>query len=179
MHTASKFLIAVLVLLLAIMGVAFAAGSDVQAKYFDRGVARIHSGSTYVDVSAATYTSYVTLLTIEPVDGFAISECQVHLDLDTGDDAQSFAVGYTSETIQFAVARKIQGQWRICQERETATVAGTAAANRMVTLDIGTVGPDEDVRVYVTVSTEQTDIEVGYVCEYFSPELATFTDVTN
>lgn len=179
MNTGKKILLGVALLLAALVGVAWAAGTDVEAKHFDRGVARIHSGSTYIDVSAATYTSYVTLLTIEPADNFAISHCQVHLDLDTGDDAQSFAVGYTSETIRFAVARKIQGQWRIDTERQSATVAGTAAANRMVTLDVGIIGPDEDVRIYVTVSTEQTDVEIGYVCEYLSAERATFTDVTN
>lgn len=178
MTQAMKFVFALVLVLAVGLGVAWAAGSDKDASYFDRSVARVHSGSTFVDVSAAVYTSYVTLLTIEPPN-VAMSHCQVHLDLDGGDDAQSFAVGYTSETIRFAIGRKIQGQWRIDTERQSATVAGTAAANRMVTLDIGIVGPDEDVRVYVLVSTEQTDIEIPYVCEYFAPERATFTDVTN
>lgn len=160
-------------------GVALASGTEVEKRAVDLSIARIHSGSTYVDVSAATYTSYVTLLTVEPDDNNALSDCKVVLDLDTGQDSQSFAVGYTTETIQFAVARKIQGQWRIDDEVETATVSGDNADNRCVTLDIGIVGPDEDVRVYVKLSAEQTDIEVGYLFMYKSGASATFTDVSN
>ncbi len=165
------------VLLFVGLGVALASGSDKDSRYFDASVARVHSGSTYVDVSAGVYTGYLPLLTVEPPTGTAMSHCQVHLDLDGGDDAESFAQGYTSETIRFAVGRKIQGKWRIDTERQSATVAGTAASNRMVTLDIGLVGPDEDVRVYVLLSAEQGDIEIPYVFSYFAPQRATFTDV--
>lgn len=155
------------------------AGTPTEARFFDRSVARVYSGSTFVDVSAAVYTGYTTLLTVAPPAGQAMAQCQVTLDLDGGDDAESFAVGYTSETIRFAVGRKIQGQWRVDTERQSATVAGTAAADRSVTLDIGFVGPDEQVRVYVLLSAEQTDIEVPYVFYYLSPERATFTEVSN
>lgn len=179
MTPTKKILIAILSVITLGLGVALAAGSDKDFTYFDRSVARVHSGSTFIDVTAANYTSYQILLTVEPPAGTAMSHLQIVFDLDGGDDAQSFAVGYTSETIQFAVARKIQGQWRIDQEKETATVAGTAAANRSVTLDVGMVGPDEDLRIYVTVSTEQSDVELPYVAYYFAPQRATFTDVSN
>lgn len=169
----------ILAVLATLTGIALASGSEVEYRAVDLSIARIHSGSTYVDVSAATYTSYVTLLTVEPDNNNVLTDCKVVLDLDFGASTNGFAGGYTTETIQFAVARKIQGLWRVDDEVETATVVGDNADSRCVTLDIGMVGPDEDVRVYVKLSAEQTDICVPYLFMYKSGASATFTDVSN
>lgn len=160
-------------------GVAWAAGTETTPRMFDRSIARVYSGQTSIDVSASNYTSYVNCLTITPDDNNAMYDVQVTFDLDFGDSVQGFAGGYTSETIRFAVARKIHGAWRIDTERQSATVAGTAAGDRSVTLTVGMIGPVEDCRVYVTVSTEQTDVELPYVVYYRAGSAATFTDVDN
>lgn len=168
-----------LLVLAAFVGKTLAAGTDAGVRWHEAGVARVHSGSSYIDVSAGVYTAYLPLITIEPPTGTGMTQARVVLDLDGGDDADGFYGGYTSETIRFAIGRKIQGQWRIDTEIQSATVAGTAANNRSVTLDIGIVGAAEDVRVYVLVSTEQTDVEIPYLFYYLAPNDATFTDVTN
>lgn len=177
----NRFIIGLVALLLvAVLGfTARAAGTDEDAQSFDRSIARVHSGSTFIDVSAAVYTGYITCITVEPPAGTAIHDAQVVIDLDGGDDAQSFAEAYTSETIQFAVGRKIQGQWRIDDELETATVAGDNADARSVTLNIGAITPTEDVRIYVRLSAEATDVELPYLFIYRAQERATFTDVSN
>lgn len=152
------------------------AGARERPRLYDSQVARIHSGTALIDVSAADYTSYQALVTIEPTAGHAMWDGLITFDLDFQDNGNGFAGGYTSETIRFAVARKIMGNWRIDTERQSATVAGTAAGDRSVTLDLGIVGPTEDCRVYVLLSAEQTDVNLPYVLSYRSPSDATLTD---
>ena len=55
------------------LGASRAQATDERVRFLDGAVAHIESGTSSIDISAAVYTSYVTLLTIEPVDGFAIS----------------------------------------------------------------------------------------------------------
>jgi hypothetical protein len=181
MHKIKGFYLGAIAVVLLLVGLGFAraAGSDEDAVLFDRSIARVHSGSSFIDVSAGVYTAYLPLVTIEPTTGAALRDVKVVLDLDGGDDADGFAGGYTSETIRFAVGRKIQGKWRIDNEAQTATISGTNSGNRSVTLDLGIVSPTEDARIYVLVSAEQTDVEIPYVVLYQGPERATFTDVTN
>lgn len=178
-HT-QKVLAAVLLLLAGLGAVVRSAlaGTETSVRLIDKQIARVHSGSSDVDVSAAVYTGYVTLLTIAPESNQALYDAQITLDLDFGDSSNGFAGGYTSETIQFAVARKVQGLWRIDDELETATVAGSNAGDRCVTLKIGMVGPEESLRIYVRLSAEQGDITVPYVLYYRSGGSVTVTEVT-
>lgn len=173
---AFRTLLAVVLVAAALVGVVRA--TDTTAKFTDAGVAHIESGVAYVDVSAAVYTSYVNLLTIE--NDQAMVDVTIVIDLDFGtDDINGFAGGYTSETIQFAVARKIQGNWRVDDEVETATVAGDSADLRSVTLRPVITGPVEDLRVYVKLSAEQADVTLPYVVYYRAQQKATFTPVSN
>lgn len=175
-----RFFVYILALVLAaFVGKTFASGTDAGVRWHEAGVARVHSGSSWVDVSAGVYTSYLPLITIEPPTGTGAAHMKVVLDLDSGDDSDSFNGGYTSETIQFCVARKIQGMWRNDNEAQTATITGTNAASRSVTLDVGIVGSAEDVRIMVKLSAEQSDIEIAYLCYYFAPNDCAFTDVSN
>lgn len=176
----SQKLVLALVATVALVAAVVQAGTTERPRLYDAQVARIHSGSSFVDVSAAVYTGYTPLLTIEPRGTNALYDAQVTLDLDFGDSsATSFSGGYTSETIRFAVGRKIQGLWRWDTERQSATVAGTAADDRSVTLDLGIVGPSEDCRVYVLLSAEQGDIEIPYVLTYRAGADAVVTEVSN
>lgn len=181
MSNTKRFLSGLLAVVLLLVGLGFAqaAGTDEDTRTFDRSIARVHSGSTFIDVSAGVYTSYLPLLTIEPPAGTSMQDVQVVLDLDGGDDTDGFAGGYTSETIQFAIARKVQGKWRIDDNLDTATITGTLSPDRSQTLNLGIVTPTEDARIYVRLSAEQTDVEIPYVVIYRAPERATFTDVAN
>lgn len=152
------------------------AGARERPKLYDAQVARIHSGTALVDVSALDWTGYQPLVTIAPTSGHALNDGIITLDLDFQDNGNGFAGGYTSETIRFAVGRKIMGNWRIDTERQSATVAGTAAGDRSVTLELGIVGPTEQARVYVLVSTEQGDINIPYVLSYRAPSDVALTD---
>lgn len=169
----------VLVLALALV-CGLAAGvraTDSTTKVIDT-IAHVESGTTYIDVSAAVYTGYINCLTIE--NDQTMVDVTITIDLDFGtDDINGFAGGYTSETIQFAVARKIQGLWRIDDVVETATLAGDSADLRCITLLPGLVGPNEDLRVYVKLSAEQTDVCLPFVVSYRSQGAATFTTVSN
>lgn len=175
-----KPILALLLLaLVGLCGIFAPAQADQEVRLFDRQIARVYSGTTAIDVSAADYTSYQNCLTITPDDNHALQDVVVVLDLDFGDGANGFAGGYTSETIQFAVARKIQAKWRVDDEFETATVAGSNAGDRSVTLNLGIVGPTEDARIYVRLSAEQTDVTLPFVVYYRSGASANFTTVSN
>ena len=153
---------------------------ETSPRFFDASIMRVQSSSTFVDVTAADYTGYQTLLTITPDDNHALNDCKIVIDLDQGDGNDGFAGGYTSETIRFAVARRFQAaNWRTDNEEQTSTITGTLADDRSVTLDLGAVGPDERARIMVLVSTEQGDIELPYVVYYRSGASAVFTDVAN
>lgn len=173
----SKLKLPALALLLGFAAAALSwAGARERPKLYDAQVARIHSGTALIDVSALDWTGYQPLVTITPTSGHALNDGIVTLDLDFADNANGFAGGYTSETIRFAVARKIQGNWRIDTERQSATVAGTAAGDRSVTLNLGIVGPTELARIYVLVSAEQTDVTIPYVLSYRAPSDVALTD---
>jgi len=170
---------ALLAVLVAGLVTSPAGATETTARLVDRSIARVESSVTDVDISAADYTSYQTLLTFEP-NGVAAQDVKFVFDLDTGDDADGFAgANSSSETITFALARKIQGKWRIDDEVETTAVGENNAGDRSVTLSAGVVGPDEDCRVYVKVSAEGADFECAYLCLYRSSESATFTNVAN
>ena len=153
--------------------------ADQQYSAFDRSVAHVESGVTFVDVTAADYTNYQILLTIEPADGTALRDCQVVINLDPDELVLGFPDSYTTETIRFAVARKVQGLYRIDTELQTATVTGDASDDRSVTLDLGIVASDEDARIYVILSAEQTDLQLPFLLMYRAPDSATFTTVSN
>jgi hypothetical protein len=176
--TIQKILACAVLLVVATLGLGLAQAEETP-RAFDRSIAHVVSSSTYIDVSAANYTSYVNCLTIEPADNFVMTDVQIVIDLDAGNDTDGFAGGYTSETIQFAVARKIQGNWRVDDNLETATLAGSSAGDRSQTLDVGTITPTEDCRIYVKLSAEQTDVELPFVLIYKSGADATLTTVSN
>ncbi len=166
--------------LFAAVGISYLFAAETTPRLFDRSIMRVVSSSSWADVSAADYTSYQALITIAPNDDHAMLDAQITLDLDFGtDDASGFAGAYTTENVQFAVGRKLQTNWRVDDERETATVIGNNADLRSVTLDLGNIGPAEDARIYVKLSAEQADVKFPYVLTYRAGAAATLTDVSN
>lgn len=164
---------------LGLLGTVMAA--DKSAKLVtSNGVAHVESGSTYIDVSASDYTSYITLLTIE--NDQAMLDTVVTFDLDHGNvGGGGFAVGHTSQTITFIVARKVGGTgYRLDEQSDTTAISGTNANECAVSLNLGMVTPDEDVRIYVKLSAENSvDVLLPFVCTYRSGQAATFTTVSN
>lgn len=124
-------------------------------KLIDKAVMRRHRGEALIDVSGAVYTGYIELFTIDPGEQ-ALEDVRVYLDLDK--DTTGFGVVNTTETIQFAVARKVDGtNFRIAVGadglEETATTTGTiAGGQRAQVLHLGLV--DGPVQVLVRLSAE-------------------------
>lgn len=178
MTTRTAYLVGVLGLLVAALG--FARAADIEAKAFDRSVLRVHTGTTDIDVSAADYTSATVLLTVAPPANTGMTDCRVVFDLDKTTTGFNDAQDGTSDTIQFHVARKVDGtNWRPDDAQKTTTITAAAANTRSTSILIGDVGPNESLRIYVTLSVEVADIELPYVFTYKSPDRATFTDVSN
>jgi len=153
-------------------------GADSAPKFHDRSQLRVHTGTTDADISAGDLTSQTVCLTIEPAANTALRDVKVVFDLDKA--TTGWSTNHTTETIQFLVARKVDGtNWRVDIQGATTATSGTASDKKSMTVDIGAVGPDEDVRVYLILSAEGLDFELPYVCYYRSHNLATFTDVAN
>jgi len=140
------------------------------------------TGEADIDVSAADYTAFVALLTIaNPSAKNFIEDAWVFFDLDKA--TTGFGAGYTTQTIQFAVARKVDGtNYKIEANSNgdglTATVTGTvAASDRMMGIHIGPIGPNEDARIVVVLSAETAnDAELPYAL-YFRGPVPTLTAV--
>lgn len=126
------------------------------------------AGEADIDIDAADYTSFQALLTITPNATTPLESTEVFLDLAKA--TTGFVAGHTTETIQFAVARKIDGtNWRRDYGGMTTAVAANAAGLQGMKIDIGHVGPDEEVRVEVVLSAENAvDVEIPYIVYYKS-----------
>lgn len=173
-----RALLAALVLAAVAIFVGVGNAADTQKRWFDGSLIQVHTSTTYVDVSAATYTSATVLLTMAPPSGNAAHDVSVTIDLDKA--TTGFNDGYSSETIQFLVGRRVDGSnWRVDAQNSTTAISGTNANTRSVTLNVGTVTPDEGLRIYVILSAEQGDVALPYVVTYRAPLRMTFTDVSN
>lgn len=137
---------------------------------------RVETGEADIDISAADYTNWQVLLTIEPGGTAPIDDVEILLDLAKA--TTGFAAQHAAQTIQFALERKVDGtNWRRVQQSETAAISGTNAAGVAAQLRAENVGPAEDLRVVVKLSAENAvDVELPY-CVYYRGEAATFTPV--
>jgi hypothetical protein len=136
----------------------------------DTPLVLVATGEADIDVSAADYTAWQALLTIAPQAGLPIKMVMVSLDLDKA--TTGYATLYTTETIQFAVARKTDGtNWRRDEETVTTAVAGDAADGFSVDVPIGPVGENEQARIEVKLSAENAnDVEFPYAVYYDGSE---------
>lgn len=141
---------------------------------------RVATGEADIDVSAADYTAYVLLLTIEPAAGAPLWGAEVVFDLAKA--ATGFAAGHAAQTIQFAVARKVDGtNYRIeagDPRAESTAISGTNSAGRAIRLDLGSIGVTEDCQVFVKLSAENgVDVELPYALSYHASAAPTVTPV--
>lgn len=149
--------------------------TDTNYRAHDRQHLEVSTGTAAITTTAADFTAWQPVLTIVPDDGHALLECKVVIDLAKA--TTGFAAGYTSETISFSIARKVDGtNWRTASNKATATVTGTAAAGLCIELDLGLVSPDEDARIMVKLSAEgAANISLPYRVLYRAGTRATLT----
>ena len=138
------------------------------------------AGEADIDISAADYTGYVALLTVAPAASSPLFDCYIDFDLNkatTGWDNVSTA----ADTIDLCAAAKIDGtNYRgIANATQVAAAGnGTLALNiNGVRLNIGPVGVDEDVVVYVKLSVERADVQIPYRVFYRAAAAPTITPV--
>lgn len=122
---------------------------------------QVLTGVTDIDDSAQTETTPYPILTIAPADGCPMQDVEVWLDLARA--TTGFAAVETSVTVQFAVARKIDGvNWRR-QAYVEAALSGTNAAGRMAKIDVGAVSVTEQAAIFAVFSADVTgDMEIPY-----------------
>lgn len=140
------------------------------------GAVSVAIGEADIDISEDDYTGFITLMTITPAAGAPLADAQIVFDLAKA--STGFAAGHSTETIQLAVARKIDGtNWRTDAEQATTAITGTNAAARSVTLTIGSVGVSEEVRIMVILSAEAADTEIPFALAYSAKAAPTVTPV--
>lgn len=134
------------------------------------------SGTTDIDDSVqAENTGWFVLLTIAPLDSYPIRDCVVYLDMAKA--TTGYAAVESTATIQFRVARKVDGtNWR--GGTPTTAVSGTNYAGRLQEITVGNVDVDEGARIEALMSADATsDMEIPYVGYYEGPQAPTVTEV--
>lgn len=154
-----------LVALVSLAGTSRAADSD--SRLLNREKMQISAGTAFVRTASFTYTSWQSLIVIAPDSANCLDTVRVVIDLDHA--SNGFVAGYTSQTIQFSVARKVDGtNWRTCNNLATTALAASSAGSQSIELAIGNIGPTEQLEVTVKLSstTGQPDIALPYVIYY-------------
>ena len=164
-------------LLVAGLGLTQAVATVTEKRLQDRGRLEINSDSAWIATTTATYTSYQALSTFTPNPTCGAMDVRCVIDLAKA--TTGWAATATSETVQLAVSRKVDGSnWRTCLNTATTAVSGTNSAASAQEFSIGLVGPDEQVRIVVKVSAEvNSNTEFPVVWYYRSPATATVTNV--
>jgi len=144
----------------------------------DRGgmVLSVLTGVTDIDDSAQTESTAYNILEIAPVAGSPLVDCVVLFDLALA--TTGFAAVESSVTVQFAVARKVDGtNWRR-EAYQEAALSGTNAAGRMAKITVGGVNATQGCRIYAVFSADVTsDMEIPYAVYYHADDAPTVTPV--
>lgn len=137
---------------------------------------KVLTGTTDIDDSAQTESTAFPILTIAPQQNCPLADVEVWLDLHKA--TTGFGAVETSVTVQFAVARMVDGtNWRREAYAEAA-LSGTNAANRMAKLSLGSVTPTQQARIYAVFSGDVTsDMEIPYALIYKGMAAPTITEI--
>lgn len=133
-------------------------------------------GTTDIDDSVQTESTPYAILTIAPAAGAPLADVEVIFDLAKA--TTGFAAVESTATIQFGIARKIDGtNWR----REAyveAALSGTNAANRAMRLNVGSIGVTQAAQIFIVMSADATsDMELPYIINYKGLAAPTVTEV--
>lgn len=125
------------------------------------------------DESAA----WVVLLTVTPAASSPCRDTRVILDLAKA--GTGFGVVEAAATIQFRVARKVDGtNWRGADPLPAAALSGTLAAGRSLEIDVDSIGVTEEARIELLMSADATaDMEIPYAVNYGAIAAPTITPV--
>lgn len=128
-----------------------------------------------LDEGEADWTGATDLIAIAPAEDSPLREATLYIDLDKA--ATGFATTHTTEELTLTVLRKVDGtNWRVTQT--LAAVAANAADAVALTIPLGTVGDDEEVKITATLSAEadgSTVVELPFVLHYLAAEAPTIT----
>lgn len=173
MNRLAPILLALALVGAGLLGIAHA--TDTDKRLFDRSKLELSMGVATITTTAADFTAWQPLITIAPDPQHAIQDLRVAIDLDKA--TTGFADAYTSETISFAIARKVDGtNWRTATNTATTAVAADDSDGFSRELFVGTVGPDDDVRIMVKLSAEaNANFVLPYLVHYRSGVRATIT----
>jgi hypothetical protein len=150
--------------------------AEVLRAAYDNLFPKVITGTTDIDDSAQTETTAFVLLTITPAANAPLTDVQIIIDLAKA--TTGYAAVESTATIQFFLARKVDGtNWRREQAPEAA-VSGTNAATRAIRLDAGSVSVAQEVRVMAVMSADATaDMELPYMIIYKGSTAPTVTEV--
>ena len=134
------------------------------------------TGTTDIDDSVQTETTPYNILTIAPAAGAPLADVEIVFDLAKA--TTGFAAVESTVTIQFALARKVDGtNWRR-EAYQEAALSGTNAANRAMRLFASGVGVTEQLAVFIVLSADATaDMELPYIINYRGMAAPTVTPV--
>lgn len=150
MNALKRLLLAVTLVAGILGGVVYA--TDFSSRLFDSQIMTSSVGTASINSATATYTSWQRLITITPQPGQAMQDLRVVLDLDAA--TTGVASTLTSQTLQFTIARKIDGtNWRYDNNLATATLSGSNSTGLAIELSAGLVGPTETVAIAVKASS--------------------------
>ena len=136
------------------------------------------TGTADIDVTAADYTSYQTLLTIAPATSEPIVDSWLHLDFNKTTTGLH-ATGSVADTFDAEVMFKTDGTnlrhgQSFTQVTVSNTPADTACGQR---LHIGPIGATETCVIKCKLSAERTDTEIPYRFVYRANAAPTITPV--
>jgi hypothetical protein len=137
---------------------------------------KVSTGTADIDISAAVYTGFITLLTITPATGETLQDLQIDLAYNKATTGVS-AVATNSDTLDVQVIAKADdtNHSRIAAGSQ---VTLTGSATPIITGERFKLGAvDGVVEVQVKLSAERADAEIPYKVTYRSLEEATITAV--
>lgn len=134
------------------------------------------TGTTDIDDSVQTESTPYAILTIAADAYNAVDDVEVQIDLAKA--TTGYAAVESTATIQFAVARKVDGTNYRREAYNEAALSGTNAANRMQKINVGKIAAGETVAIYLVMSADATsDMELPYKVIYRGNVAPTVTPV--
>lgn len=137
---------------------------------------RVSTGTADIDISAAVYTGFITLLTITPASGDVLQDVTVDLAYNKATTGVS-AVATNADTLDVAAFAKADDvtESQIASVTQRVLTGSATPAVSGDRLRLGTI--NGAVTIKVKLSAERADAEIPYKVSYRSLLAATITPV--
>ncbi len=129
-----------------------------------------------MDVSEAVYTGFIALMVITAPARYGLDDLVIELDYDK-DTTGWNAVATDADTLDVAVARKVDGTNYRRVLYGTQATAGAAMATTGQRFNVGSIAPGETIQIQVKESAERGDVEIPYRVTYKGEVAPTITAV--